>query len=234
LTFRYPLNTALTVAAGISQIGEFSFIVGALGEDLGLLPHDAMNLILAGALITISINTFVFRAVEPAQRWIRTQRPLVRLLEKPGDPLAELPISVASRDVTDHVLLVGYGRVGGRIGKGLLAKNIPFVVAEQNREIVEGLRAGGIKAVAGDAAEPGVLIQGHVARARALLITLPATMQVRRMVDVARMLNPQVVILIRVPTDEEALLLTNEQAGTVFLGEQEVAQSMLAKVLESF
>jgi CPA2 family monovalent cation:H+ antiporter-2 len=147
LTFRYPLNTALTVAAGISQIGEFSFIVGALGEDLGLLPHDAMNLILAGALITISINTFVFRAVEPAQRWIRTQRPLVRLLEKPGDPLAELPISVASRDVTDHVLLVGYGRVGGRIGKGLLAKNIPFVVAEQNREIVEGLRAGGIKAV---------------------------------------------------------------------------------------
>ena len=88
--------------------------------------------------------------------------------------------------------------------------------------------------MAGDAAEPGVLIQGHVARARAMLITLPDTLQVRRMVEIARMLNPQVVILIRVPTDEEGLLLTNENAGTVFLGEQEVARSMLAKVLESF
>ncbi len=232
--FRYPLNTALTVAAGLSQIGEFSFIVAALGEDLGLLPPEAMNLILAGAFITVSLNTFVFRAIEPAQRWLRTQRPLVRLLEKPGDPLAELPMSIRSDEVTDHVLLVGYGRVGGRIGRGLLQRNIPFVVAEQNREIVEGLRAKGIKAVAGDAAEPGVLIQGHVARARAMLITLPDTLQVRRMVETARMLNPQVVILIRVPTDEEALLLTNENAGTVFLGEQEVARSMLAKVLESF
>ena len=228
LAYRYPLNTALTVAAGLSQIGEFSFILAALGKQLQLLPPEAVNLVLAGALITVSLNSFVFHAVEPLQRWIRTRTPLVRLLERSEDPLAELPMTVASAEVTNHVVLVGYGRVGGRIGKGLLARGVAFVVAEQNREIVEGLRAQGIKAVAGDAAEPVVLIQAHVARASTLVITLPETLQVPYMVQVARMLNPDVRVLVRANSEESMQLLNSANTGTVFLGEQEVANSMLA------
>jgi len=163
-----------------------------------------------------------------ACHWIRTRTPLVRLLERSEDPLAELPMTVASAEVTNHVVLVGYGRVGGRIGKGLLASGMAFVVAEQNREIVEGLRAQGIKAVAGDAAEPAVLIQAHVARASTLVITLPETLQVPYMVQVARMLNPDVRVLVRANSEESMQLLNSANTGTVFLGEQEVANSMLA------
>ncbi|HTR00532.1 MAG TPA: cation:proton antiporter [Candidatus Acidoferrum sp.] len=230
-TFRYPLNTALTVAAGLSQIGEFSFILAALGREFGLLPADAMNLVLAGALITVSINTFVFRSVEPVQRWIRTRTPLVRLLEKPDDPLAELPMTIQSSEVTGHIVLIGYGRVGGRIGKALLDKHITFVVAEQNREIVEKLRAQGIKAVAGDSAEPAVLIQAHVARAKTLVITLPDTLHVPHMVEVARMLNPDIEVLVRANSEEALALLAKSNIGDVFLGEQEVANSMAEKLL---
>ena len=233
LLYRYPLNTALTVAAGLSQIGEFSFILAALGKELNLLPPEAVNLVLAAALITVSLNTFVFRAVEPGQRWIRARTPLVRLLERSEDPLAELPMSVQSAEVTGHVVLVGYGRVGGRIGKGLLARGMAFVVAEQNREIVERLRAQGLKAVAGDAAEPAVLIQAHVARASTLVITLPDTLQVPHMVQVARMLNPDVKVLVRANSEEALQLLNANNTGTVFLGEQEVANSMLAVLQDS-
>jgi monovalent cation:H+ antiporter-2, CPA2 family len=233
LAFRYPLNTALTVAAGLSQIGEFSFILGALGESLGLLSAEGMSLILAGALISVPLNSVVFHAVEPAQRWIRTRTELARLLERQTDPLAELPMSIASAEVTDHVVLVGYGRVGSRVGQGLLAAKVAFVVADENRETVEKLREQGIKAVAGNAAEPAVLIQAHVARASALVITLPDTLQVPHMVEVARMLNPGIKVLVRANSDEAAQLLNDTDAGTVFLGEQEVAKSMLAQLAAS-
>ena len=231
LSFRYPLNTAVTVGAGLSQIGEFSFILGALGEDLGLLSSEGMSLILAGALISVPLNTLVFRAVEPLQKWLREQTPLVRLLERSDDPLAELPMSIASTEVTNHVVLVGYGRVGGRIGKELRMQQVAFVVAEQNREIVGRLREQGLKAVAGDATDPAVLIQAHVARARLLVITLPDTLHVPHMVEIARMLNPGIEVLIRADSEEAAELLGRTHAGSVFLGEQEVAKGMLARIL---
>jgi len=132
-----------------------------------------MSLILAGALISISLNHLVFQAVEPAQAWIRSRSRLARTLERPADPLAELPRSVASHEVTGHVVLVGYGRVGQRIAEALAEHGLRFAVAEQNRELVETLRARGIHAVAGDAAEPAVLIQAHIARARILVIATP-------------------------------------------------------------
>ena len=231
--YRYPLTTGLTVAAGLSQIGEFSFILAALGRELELLPADAMSLILAASLITISINTFVFRAIEPLQRWIREQRPLVRLLERSDDPLAELPMTVGSHEVTGHIVLVGYGRVGGRIGKQLLQQGRTFVVAEQNREVVEKLRAHGVKAVAGDAAEPAVLIQAHVARAAILVITLPDTLHVPHMVEVARMLNPNIEVHVRANSEEAAELLAKANVGDVYLGEAEVARSIAEKLLAS-
>jgi CPA2 family monovalent cation:H+ antiporter-2 len=231
--FRYPLNTALTVAAGLGQIGEFSFILVALGRELGLLPPEAMSLVLAASLITVTLNTFVFRAVEPLQRWLRARTPLVRLLERPDDPLAELPMTIQSAEVTGHVVLIGYGRVGGRIGKVLLEKGITFVVAEQNREIVEKLRAQNLKAVAGDAGDPAVLIQAHVARAAKLVITLPDTLHVPRMVEVARMLNPNIEILVRANSEEALEFLAKSNVGDVYLGEQEVARRMTEKLLSS-
>ncbi len=232
LAFRYPLNTALTVSASLAQIGEFSFILTALGVSLGLLPIEGQNLILAGALISITLNPLVFQMIEPVQAWIRARSQLARTLERSVDPLAELPITVESSYVTEHVVLVGYGRVGQRIGESLAEKGLPVVVAEQNREVVERLRKRGIHAVAGDAAEPAVLIQAHIARANMLVIAIPDTLRARSMVETARMLNPQIEVVIRTHNDEEATLLRNEGAGTVFQGEHELALSMTRHILE--
>ncbi len=232
LAFRYPLNTALTVSASLAQIGEFSFILTALGVSLGLLPVEGQNLILAGALISITLNPLVFQMIEPIQAWIRTRSQLARMLERTVDPLAELPMTVASSSVTEHVVLIGYGRVGQRIGESLAEQGLPVVVAEQNREVVERLRKHGIHAVAGDAAEPAVLIQAHIARASMLVIAIPDTLRARSMIETARMLNPQIEIVIRTHNDEEAALLRNEGMGTVFLGEHELALSMTRHILE--
>jgi len=231
LAHRYPLNTALTLAAGLAQIGEFSFILAGLGVSLGLLPREGQNLILAGALISIALNPLLFRAVEPAQAWIRRRSRLARRLERPDDPLAELPMSVDARLLTDHVLLVGYGRVGKRIVEALRGAGQKLVVVEQDRERVEVLRERGLAAVSGDAAEPAVLIQGHVARARMLVIATPQLYGVRRMMETARMLNPDIEIMVRTHSDEEGELLRKEGVVTVFMGEHELARGMIEHIL---
>ena len=120
LLFRYPLNTALTVSASLAQIGEFSFILATLGVSLRLLPTEGQSLILAGAIISIALNPLVFHAIEPAQAWIRSRSKLAQTLERPDDPLAVLPMTVDLNRLTGQVVLVGYGRVGRRIGEALV------------------------------------------------------------------------------------------------------------------
>ncbi len=232
LAFRYPLNTALTVSASLAQIGEFSFILAGLGVSLGLLPPEGQSLLLAGALISIALNPLVFRAIEPAQAWIRSRSNLARTMERSSDPLAELPVSVDQNRLTGQVVLVGYGRVGKRIGEALTERGVPFVVAEQNRELVQQLRGEGIPAVSGDASNPAVLIQAHIARARMLVIATPDTFRARKMIEIARMLNPRIDTVVRSHSEEEATLLQKEQAGTVFMGEHELALAMARHVLE--
>jgi CPA2 family monovalent cation:H+ antiporter-2 len=232
LAFRYPLNTALTVSASLAQIGEFSFILAGLGVSLGLLPPEGQSLILAGALISIALNPLVFQAIEPAQAWIRSRSKLARTLERSDDPLAELPMTVDQNGLTGQVVLVGYGRVGRRIGEMLTARKVPFVVAEQNRELVQQLRSSGIPAVSGDASEPAVLIQAHIARARMLVIATPDTFHARKMIELARMLNPRIDTVVRTHSEEEAALLEKEHAGKVFMGEHELALAMARYVLE--
>jgi CPA2 family monovalent cation:H+ antiporter-2 len=136
--------------------------------------------------------------------------------------------------LTGQVVLVGYGRVGRRIGNALEAAGIPFVVAEQNRERVEELRKRGIPAVSGDAADPYVLIQAHIARASMLVTAIPDTFRVRKMIDTARTLNPGVEIVVRTHSDEETALLERENVGKVFMGEHELARGMTDYVLERY
>ncbi|HEU4850534.1 MAG TPA: YbaL family putative K(+) efflux transporter [Telluria sp.] len=226
IALRYPLNTALTVSASLAQIGEFSFILGGLGLSLGLLPAEGHSYILAGAIISIALNPLLFKAIEPIQRALRERSDIARHFERGGDPLAELPVATPEEKLAGHVVLVGYGRVGRRIAEDLDARGIHYVVAEQNRELVEELRRGGTAAVAGDAAEPAVLIQAHIARARMLVVATPDTFGVRAMISNARALNPDVLTVVRTHNEQEAELLREEHAGQVFVGEHELAHNM--------
>jgi CPA2 family monovalent cation:H+ antiporter-2 len=231
LLFRYPLNTALTVGASLAQIGEFSFILAGLGVGLGLLSAEGQSLILAGALISIALNSVIFAAIRPAQAWLRTRSSLARSLEHRADPLAELPMSVDAPQLTGHVVVVGYGRVGRRIVETLIEHRIPFVVVEENREAVEKLRRVGLQAVAGDAADPAALIQAHIARAGMLVVATADSFEVRRMVETARTLNSGIEVIVRTHSEQEAQLLESERVGKVFMGEHELAKAMAAYVL---
>ncbi len=124
VAFRYPLNSALTVGASLAQIGEFSFILAGLGVALKLLPVEGQSLILAGALISIALNSLLFGAIEPVQAWLRQRSALARRLEQPDDPLSELPVSVDTSLLTGQIVLVGYGRVGQRIAQALAAHKL--------------------------------------------------------------------------------------------------------------
>ncbi|EYT18732.1 cation:proton antiporter [Acinetobacter sp. 1000160] len=231
LFFRYPINTALTVGASLAQIGEFSFILATLGLSLGLLTPDAQNLILAGALFSITLNSFVFSAIEPVQRWIRERSHLARLLERSGDPLAMLPDEVDQAYLRDQVVIIGYGGVGRRISENLMQQNIKVVIAEENREIVEKLRAQGRAAVSGEATEPNVLIQAHIQHARLLVISPMDILDIHRIVDISKQLNPEIQVLICAESKEEAVIIREENIGEVFYAKEEMAKNMSHHIL---
>ena len=235
LMLRYPLNTALTVAASLAQIGEFSFILAGLGMSLGLLEREGQSLVLAGALISIALNPLVFAVVKPLREWVIARSALARRLEQRPDPFAELPMETEGKYLKGQVVLVGYGRVGRRIAKALSENGIPFVVAEQNREQVENLRKEGMAAVCGDAAsDPGTLIQAHIVDAAMLVIATPDTVDVRKMAEIARTLNPGIEIIARTHNESELDLLQGDGIGRVFFGEEELAKGMSQHVLRRF
>ncbi|CAG1008299.1 Putative cation/proton antiporter YbaL [Burkholderiales bacterium] len=234
LAFGYPLSTAFTVAASLAQIGEFSFILAGLGLALGLLPKEGMSLVLAGALISIALNPFLFASLAPVNRWLVERSELARRLGRRDDPYAELPMSTERKFLEGQVVLVGFGRVGRRIARALRERGIPYVVVERNRERVEDLRNRGTAAVSGDAAEAAVLIQAHIATAAMLVVAIPDPVGVRQMAETARKLNPGIEIVLRTHNEDESELLRRDGIGAVFYGEEELAKGMTEHVLERF
>jgi CPA2 family monovalent cation:H+ antiporter-2 len=140
-------------------------------------------------------------------------------------------MSTDQAQLTGQVVLVGYGRVGQRIAALLGEKGVNHVVVEQNRELVEQLRVRDILAVCGDATEPSVLIQAHIARAGMLVIATPDAFDARKMLEIARTLNRDIETVLRTHSAEEAELLLREAAGAVFMGEHELARGMAQHVL---
>lgn len=231
LFFRYPINTALSVGASLAQIGEFSFILATLGVSLHLLSLEGQNLILAGALISITLNSFVFSAIEPIQNWIRERSHLARLLERSGDPLSMLPDEVSQEYLRDQVVIVGHGEVGRRITRTLMQDGIKVVIAEENREIVENLREKGIAAVSGHATEAGVLIQAHIQHARLLVLSPMDILDIHKIVDIAKTLNPQIQVLVCAESKEEAEVIRREALGEVYFAKEEMAKNMTNHIL---
>jgi CPA2 family monovalent cation:H+ antiporter-2 len=232
LLFRYPLNTALTVGASLAQIGEFSFILAGLGVALGLMPVQGQSLVLAAALISIATNSALFAAIDPLRRWVLARSARARQLEARDDPLAQLPYSTDPEVLHDQVVIIGYGLVGRQIAQALEVRKIPFVVADQNRELVDDLRAQGKAAVLGDAAIPDVLIQAHIARAGVLVVTLSDVVEAGRMVATAKALNPSIAVVLGARNPQEAALYTQDALGDVFVGDTELAHAMTARAID--
>ncbi|NDH82753.1 MAG: sodium:proton antiporter, partial [Burkholderiaceae bacterium] len=231
LLFNYPLGTALTVGVSLAQIGEFSFILAGMGLAMNLIPNEAYSLILAGAILSIALNSFLFNGIEPALVWARKRSHLARKLDERLDPLSLLPSTVNQSLLHKQVVIVGYGRVGKKVFENLKSHNINCVIAEKDRGLVENLRNQNIPAVTGDAADPFVLIQAHIARAAILVIATKDSIDISKMVETARTLNPEVKIFIRARNPEEVELYEKEGWGKSFTPEDELAARITGEVV---
>jgi len=226
LMFRYPPRTALLVSASLAQIGEFSFILGSLGLFYGLLSEDANSLILAGALISISLNPLAFHAVYALRAWCTKHPKYASWLRIADDDLVHLT-SEERQSLKELVILIGYGRVGRYIQQNVETAHMDVVVIDLNRERVEAMRAKGIHAIAADATHKGTLQEAAIDKAKALIVAVPNPYEARRIVETARELNPGINILVRAHSDEEVEYFKSQSIDLVVVGVQEVARRMV-------
>ncbi|MBE1236904.1 cation:proton antiporter [Phaeovibrio sulfidiphilus] len=234
LLFRYPVSTALTVSASLAQIGEFSFILGSFGISLGVLPVEGLTYILAGALISIAFNPVVFWLLGPIERIIRN-RPGMHSLDKRvrRNPLSRLPVTVDESLLEGHAVIVGYGRVGSLIARAFDIANVPFVTIEENPGCVTALRQKGQIALMGDATDPFLLEEAHIARARLLIVAIPDSFMVRQVVQSAIAMNPGLTITARTHDESERSFLERSGVDRAIMGEQELGLAMMAFALRN-
>ena len=216
MLFRYPLHTALTVAASLAQIGEFSFILAGLGVSLGLLPQEGMSLVLAGAIISIAFNPVAFALVEPLRNLMKKRWKYARVLDAKSDPLSVMPDEEESKYLRGHMVLVGYNKVCEHIAKDLSERKVPFVIVEKDRNIVEDLRENGFKAVCGDAIDPAILIQAHVQDAAMVILNFRDDILRRKVIETAKILNHKIEAVIMTSDDEIAVRAMTDHLGKVF------------------
>jgi CPA2 family monovalent cation:H+ antiporter-2 len=231
LLFRQPIRTTLTLSATLGQIGEFSFILAGLGLSLGLMRREAQSFIVAGALLSITLNQLLFALVEPAGRWLQRRPRMLALLDRSSGGHAEGPPD-AAESLTGHVVLVGHGRVGSAIAARLAAHGTPYVVIERDWRIVSTLRQDHVPALFGDAGRAGILARAHLDSARLLIITTPDPFQTRQVLTLARQLNPSIDTIVRTHGAAEQAYLERAGVSHVVLGEQELAMSMAGYALE--
>ncbi len=234
LAFGYPIRTGLTVAAGLAQIGEFSFILGALGRQLGLLPGAGYNLIIAGALLSIALNPLLFRTIEPIETWLRRRPKLSAFIERRAGTLAKLPTDATDGAPRGHAVLCGYGRVGSVIGQALERRGFRYMVIEQNRQVVEQLRQRGIPALWGDASNPVLLERLSLNRARILIVAIPDPPATRQIVEYARRVAPSLELIVRTHSESEWAYLRDGRVSEAFLGERELAIEMAGYALRRY
>ncbi|HEX2908621.1 MAG TPA: cation:proton antiporter [Phototrophicaceae bacterium] len=189
-------RTLIVVAAGLSQIGEFSFIVGQAGVSLGLLTQDQYGLILAGAMLSIIINPLMFRAIPGIERGLQRVPFLWRRMEVGGPTPALL-----HQEMSNHIVIVGYGRVGKHIGRVLHQLELPYLVVELDAAYAAEMQQAGILTLFGDAANSEILTHTGLEHARALVVTIPNETTAELVVAAAHDLAPHLPIIARAGTD---------------------------------
>ncbi len=211
LMFGYPQRVGLIISASLAQIGEFAFMLAELGVTVGLLPTEGRDLILAAAILSILVNPLWFKAVD----WIR-------LRSDPVDRSTQAPVPTSN-----HVVLIGHGRVGKIVNRALRDADRPVVVIEYNASIVDELRAEGVSVILGNAAAPGILESANAADARLLINAIPNVFESGQIVERARALNSSIEVIVRAHSDAEVEHLKHHGAEVVIMGEREIARRMI-------
>jgi CPA2 family monovalent cation:H+ antiporter-2 len=223
--FGYPNATALTVSASLAQIGEFSFILANLGVALMLLPEQGRDLVLAGAILSILLNPFLFSALDEL---LARQEATAKGIEPEAEGVASEPLAPTS--LKDHVVLVGHGRVGSVVSQALSDRGVKLFIIEDDEDEVAELKAQDIAALAGNAADPHVIGAANLRAARCLLVAIPDAFEGGQVVQQAHAINPKLPIIARAHSEEEIDYLRRHGASLVVMGEHEIAKAMLDTV----
>ncbi len=235
--FGYSHDAGLMISASLAQIGEFSFILASLGQSLGVLPQEGRDLILAGAIISILLNPLLFAALDGY--FARRERLAAEGVVPEGtdmDAETEEEEATPTREpivpttLTDHVVLVGHGRVGKFISKQLRERGTPLYIVEDDADDVADLKSQGIEALVGNAADPEVVQSANLGDARCLLVAIPDAFEGGQVVQQARDINPVLPIIARAHSEEEINHLVKLGANLVVMGEHEIAKAMIGDV----
>ncbi|MGE0425236.1 MAG: YbaL family putative K(+) efflux transporter [Reyranellaceae bacterium] len=215
--FRLSRGTALTISASLAQIGEFSFILAGVGLALGLMPKAAQDLVLAGAILSILVNPLFFVALDRLRARSRPQ-PVAPASGDDDDP--------PTTALTDHSVIIGFGRVGSVIAEALRKDGVEMLAIEERRDYVESARLFGIEVILGDAQMPKVLAAANIPGARHLFVAIPNGFDAGQIVVKARALNPDLEIVARAHSDAEIEHLRECGAHAIVMGEREIALAM--------
>lgn len=219
--FGYPLRTSLLAGLGLAQIGEFSFVLTAQGQAIGLVPRSVYLLILGTTAVTLVVTPFVLRLMPQVLNWAETVPCLSWFFEETSSPVAaseELPRQ-------NHVVVCGYGRVGRNVVQLLQAHDYPCVAIDLSERAIQQLRTAGIPYIYGNAASLHVLEAAGVDRACTLAIALPDPMSTRLCLKRALELSPDLDVVVQANQVHDIELLYQ-------LGASEVVQSQFEVSLE--
>ena len=225
--FGHQVPTALSISVSLAQIGEFSFILAGLGVSLGVLPENARSLILAGAIISILLNPLLIELLDRLPIW--RVAPSDEFEQTPP-PEARGREPIPTTRLTDHVVLVGHGRVGSVVSEALRESKLPYLVIENDHDAAAELRQQSIETITGNAADPEVVRSANLGAARCLLVAIPDAFEGGQAVMQAREANPDLLIIARAHSEEEVLHLKKHGATTVIMGELEIARAMIEDV----
>jgi len=219
--FGHPRDTALTISASLAQIGEFSFILAGLGWQLKILPQVGHDMILAGALLSIVANPFLFAWLDRRTRAAEAEQAKPVEEPLPGPPLI----------ANDHAIVIGYGRVGSALAQVLKDRGIPVVIIDDNKEHVERAHAAGISGIRGSAAADAVLAEAQPGKAKIAVLAIPQPLEAGEAIAKLRALNPELTVLARAHSDAEVKHLLEHGADGAVLAERELAFSLAEMVM---
>ncbi len=231
--FRYPRSVALTISASLAQIGEFSFILMVLGAQLQIVPGIARDLVVAGAILSILVNPFIFLVLD---RFLRSQEPppdttVARAAETRAASSAPEQRDEAPTTLTDHVILVGHGRIGSRVSSALRERGIPFLVVEDDPSAYRELMAVGVETFAGGAGEKALLDQINLKGARCLVSAISDAFEAGGIIELAKEANPQIRVIARANSEDAVEYLRGIGAQDIIFSDEEIARRMIADTL---
>lgn len=228
--FGHDRHTALTISASLAQIGEFSFILLGLGITLDLLPTDARDIVLAGAILSILINPFLFAWLErtPSQRKESLNPPRGEAGMDDAQTSDPIPPADLPSQWENHVILVGGGRIGGLIAQRLQQSQVPLVIVELDTQPIARLRSQGHAVVRGNAVLPDTLEQAGITRARALIVAVPNSFEAGEIIASQRAAHTHLPILACAYLGEEVAWLQKQGASQVVNGAAEIASRLIS------